>query len=133
MTAQTSSGDSGGPVVDTTGHVVALNVAGNPVAPAQNLAVPINLAQAFLRAAGIRPDPGPLTAHRLSGQEAFWQKRYRRALKSFKTVAELQSTEQGVGRTDPLVAEMIERCEQFIAAGEDRSPLWDRLQDLWRK
>ncbi|MEZ5964935.1 MAG: serine protease [Planctomycetota bacterium] len=38
MTANINHGDSGGPVLDEAGQVIAINVAGNPNAPAQNLA-----------------------------------------------------------------------------------------------
>jgi serine protease Do len=55
MTAETNHGDSGGSVLDDSGHVIALNVAGNDQAPAQNIAIPINMAKAFLTQAGVQP------------------------------------------------------------------------------
>lgn len=48
MTAIINHGDSGGPVIDDRGRVVAINVAGNPRAAAQNLAIPIDLAKPML-------------------------------------------------------------------------------------
>ena len=58
MTAQIDHGDSGGPVIDKDGKVIAINVWGDLVA--HKLAVPINLAKKYLAQAGISPERGLL-------------------------------------------------------------------------
>jgi S1-C subfamily serine protease len=47
--ADINHGDSGGPVFDSSGRLVGLNVAGNPDAPGQNLAVPVSLVHEILK------------------------------------------------------------------------------------
>jgi S1-C subfamily serine protease len=59
--ADINHGDSGGPVFDSTGALVGLNVAGNPDAPGQNLAVPISLVREILTANGIEVKSGEST------------------------------------------------------------------------
>jgi hypothetical protein len=61
MSALINHGDSGGPVIDRNGDVIAINVAFNNIAPGHNLAIPINAAQSFLKDAGVTPDPGLLS------------------------------------------------------------------------
>lgn len=119
VTAETGHGDSGGPVLDSEGRVVALNVAGNDQAPGQNVAVPINLARKYLQQAGIQHlDPGPVSEHWLHGQQEFARKEYAAALKEFKAVTRLQNggTEPlfGLGSdTNEYVADMMDQCRKL--------------------
>ncbi|MFO0955964.1 MAG: trypsin-like peptidase domain-containing protein [Isosphaeraceae bacterium] len=63
MTVPIDHGDSGGPVLDSRGRVVAINVGAAREGPgALKLAIPINVAREFLAKAGVKPDPGPLSA-----------------------------------------------------------------------
>jgi S1-C subfamily serine protease len=117
LTAEISPGDSGGPVVDEYGNVIAMNVAGNPNVPAQNVAIPINIAKELLQEANIKLDAGPVTDHWLKGQDAFWRGRRAAALDEFRTVAALQKRnpellpEFSNTVEDPYVAEMILKCQ----------------------
>jgi len=122
MTAETNHGDSGGPVVDEYGKVVGINVAGNPRAPAQNLAVPIDMGKELLKLKKITLDPGPLTEHWLAGQDAFWRQSYGTACKEFKKVAEMESGANPspklgsmvnkMSDADRYVKIMMEACEK---------------------
>ncbi|HLV80467.1 MAG TPA: serine protease [Chthonomonadaceae bacterium] len=115
LTAEINHGDSGGPVLDATGHVIGLNVAGNQEqGPAQNIAIPINLAKKYLAQAGVKLDPGPVTQHWILGQQRFAAKDYRGALDEFEKVERLQNGRLGVSvfgsDASPYVQEMIGLC-----------------------
>jgi hypothetical protein len=88
MTAAISHGDSGGPLLNSSGLVVGLNVAGNQEVSQQNLAVPISLVHRFL---ADDPDPGLLTEHWEKGQQYYWRKDYRKALAEFEIVQGLRA------------------------------------------
>jgi S1-C subfamily serine protease len=61
MSALINHGDSGGPVIDRNGDVIAITVTVNQLAPGHNGAVPINLAQRYLKQAGVTPETGRLS------------------------------------------------------------------------
>ncbi len=86
ITAAISEGDSGGPIVDRFGRVVALNVYGNQNRAGNNVAVPINLAMKFLDQAKVKPDTGALTPHWLTGQDYYSRGEYSKALQEFEIV-----------------------------------------------
>ena len=108
MTAEVNHGDSGGPVIDRNGNVVALNVAGTDI-PAHNLAVPVNLAKAFLKQAGINADPGSLSTHWMSGLNLFSQGQYAAAEKEFQQIIDLQGGQESKW-TSPYVLDMQRLC-----------------------
>jgi len=91
MTALIDFGDSGGPVFDRKGNVIGLNVGGNTNARV-TLAVPINVAKALLKKAGIKPDLGPLTKQWVRGLRAYGQGRYADAVKEFDLLMNDQLT-----------------------------------------
>ena len=79
MNAATNHGDSGGPVLDTSGKVIALNVGKAKVTNETNvlrLAIPINIAQEMLAKLGIKPDPGKLSAHWDRGLRLYAESKY---------------------------------------------------------
>jgi S1-C subfamily serine protease len=86
ITAAISEGDSGGPIMDRYGRVVALNVYGNQNRAGNNVAVPINLAKKYLTQAKVEPDSGPLTARWLAGQDYYARGEYTKALQEFEIV-----------------------------------------------
>lgn len=61
MSARSRPGDSGGPVVNKNGEVIALSAAMSTINDKSSYAIPINIAKEFLKSAGVNPDPGPLT------------------------------------------------------------------------
>lgn len=70
MTAGIDHGDSGGPVLNADGEVIAINVGGGSN-NATTLAVPIDVAREFLDKAGITPNPGQLTERWYEGLNAY--------------------------------------------------------------
>jgi hypothetical protein len=121
--------------VNDRGEVVAINVAGNPDAPAQTYAVPINIAKEFLKTAHITLDLGPQTEHWRAGHQAFAREEYTLAKKEFEAVKPLWKlalitglSEESSSERDP-VQEMVARCEAEIQAGHDRTSVWQRLRN----
>ncbi len=93
MDAATDSGDSGGPVVDLEGRVIAINVGRVKAAPDRSVlcvAIPINIAKNMLKELGIKPDPGRLSAHWDQGLRLFEQKKYEEALKEIQAAITIQ-------------------------------------------
>src|SRR5262249_44628817 len=84
--AAISEGDSGGPIVDRYGRVVALNDAGNVARAENNVAVPINLVKKYVEQAKVEAAPGRLTDHWMKGQQYFQRKEYAKALAEFEIV-----------------------------------------------
>jgi serine protease Do len=137
MTADISHGDSGGPVLDKNGRVIALNVAGTEIG-SHTVAVPINLAKDLMRKAGIKAQPGAITQLWDSALALFAQGRYRDAKVLLEAVAHQRDplfsnaiaavrTERSsspktltelFGRDtlnlDPYVKAMIERCDRKL-------------------
>jgi S1-C subfamily serine protease len=128
MTADTNHGDSGGPVLDKHGFVIGLNVAGylinkddaEHMLAGHNLAVPIDVAKPFLKAAGIdHLDPGPLTEHWERGLRLYAAEDYAGAEQEFAELLQLQESGgwpsgglpslPGAGG-DPYVKEVYVRC-----------------------
>ena len=120
MTANINHGDSGGPVLDSRGLVIAITVVVRENAPSHNLAIPINVAKELLRRAGITPDLGPLTAHWRNGVELFAAGQYPQAEQELETCAQMQG-EPGPGTfrlmpdpptVHPAVIELLARCRE---------------------
>jgi hypothetical protein len=143
MSADINHGDSGGPVLDEHGKVIAINVGGSlphvgpsneqlalafaqgGVSPAgHNYAVPINIAKEFIEKAGVKPDPGPVSRLWAEGLDLYSRGRYSEAEKKFQEVEDMQngsgtafysSTISRAGWfASPYVQEMKERCAKKL-------------------
>ena len=91
MSTGIEHGDSGGPVLDASGHVIAINVGSAEDKPGiLRLAVPIKLAKEMLVKLGIKPDPGELSAHWEKGLRLFEQKKYQDALDEIQAAIKVQ-------------------------------------------
>lgn len=122
--APINHGDSGGPVIDRSGNVVAMNVAGpNGISAGHNLAIPINVAKEFLRQAGINPDLGPLTQLWVEGLTLYARERYEEAAGKFAEVSRMQEGSSAPllvgnglapGNTNPYVQQMILKCRDKL-------------------
>jgi hypothetical protein len=117
MTADINHGDCGGPVLDKKGHVIGLNVDGyprkdSPELPGHALAVPINVAQPFLKAAGIdKLDPGPLTESWERGLRYYAAENYAAAEKEFADMLQLEAY-FGTGDDNPYVRQLHFLCQK---------------------
>ncbi len=100
MSVEINHGYSGGPVIDMHGRVIGLNVAVHPVqgnpslhVAGHTLAVPIDVAREFLKAAGIaKLDPGPLTEYWERGLRRFAAKDYAGAEKEFADLLQVETS-----------------------------------------
>ena len=138
MTANINHGDSGGPVIDEKGNVIAINVAGSQTAVAQNLAIPINLAKEFLaQAKVITIGRNEVTKTWYEACAALQAGRYADALPLFENVEKLQGGSALAGNLPGNLAgnlpgnlagnkggsqasEMIELCRQESGASGKR-------------
>jgi S1-C subfamily serine protease len=96
MTADINHGDSGGPVLDQGGRVIAINVGSAQGASSHTLAVPINLVKRMLDDLNIKPDAGSATAIWLNALGAYSKGDYQSADKLLDGLRELQSGQRGV-------------------------------------
>ncbi|MFI5401646.1 MAG: serine protease [Planctomycetota bacterium] len=102
MSAGISKGDSGGPVIDAHGRVIAINVGGGDN-NATTLAVPINVAREFLVKAGVKPDVGKLTERWTEGLAAFGSGDFAMASKLFDLIERFQGSDMMLtALPDPL-------------------------------
>lgn len=116
MTANINHGDSGGPVIDENGRVVAITVAGNERAPAQNVAIPINIAKTFLAQNKLTLGAsGKVTETWQRACDAVQRERYAEALPLFEEVDRLQAGWMFVGsRGGGQATEMIQHCRREL-------------------
>lgn len=118
MTAAIDHGDSGGPVLDAQGRVIAINMgyAGDRTNPLR-LAVPINVAKEYLTKAGVKPDPGKLAAHWEKALRLFGGGKYEECWAEVKVVRGIQEGESPTlsGRqTSWYVKDLGGRCLQKL-------------------
>ncbi|MFO0916510.1 MAG: trypsin-like peptidase domain-containing protein [Pirellulales bacterium] len=95
MTAGIDHGDSGGPLLDSDGRVIGINVGGGSN-NATTLAVPIDVAREFLNKAGIEPDPGTLTIRWHEGLAAYQKGDFQRAWELFDLVRKNQGSDMAL-------------------------------------
>ena len=132
MTANINHGDSGGPVVDEQGLVIAFTVAGNPNAPAQNLAIPIDIAKLFLAQARILTVESRVTQTWRQACEEFQARRFTKAMPLFEEVNRLQSGFPfGGGQDSGQAAAMIQHCRDEIQSGRDETSWWSQATGEW--
>lgn len=116
MTAPIDHGDSGGPVLDTQGNVIAINMAAaNDTRNPLRLVVPINLAKELLAKAGITPNPGKLSALWEQGLRLYAEGKYEASLEQILAVKRLQEGNALSGREASwYVKDMAGRCLQKL-------------------
>jgi S1-C subfamily serine protease len=91
MTADINHGDSGGPVVDPHGRVIAINAGSAQGLSSHTLAVPIDLARQMLKELNIKPDPGPVTALWISALNDYQHGRYAEAKTKLDVLQDIQT------------------------------------------
>jgi S1-C subfamily serine protease len=132
MTNDINHGDSGGPVINAQGFVVGLNVGSAQGASSHTLAVPINVAKAFLEEVGVTPDPGPATAAWVDALQAFAERDYDEARRKLTLLIEMQAGRRdekgniipdtgislilGTPEVNPYLFEMEKRVVRKLAA-----------------
>jgi serine protease Do len=107
-------GNSGGPVIDDSGHVVGVMTASDGP---ESIAVPMEVARQFTSRAGVRPVQGELGQSYAQAVAEFHQQHYRRALPLFRSVAGRMPRS-----ADADVQRYIADSTRAIAAGRDRTP-----------
>jgi len=118
--ASIEHGNSGGPVLDDRGQVVGLatfadaSAAAGPGVP-RSFAVPSAIALQLAGQAHVRVAQGQLGQDYQRAVGEFRQEHYRTALPAFQRAA------AGTAR-DPSVRQHVDRSQQAIAAGRDRTP-----------
>jgi serine protease Do len=119
--ASIEHGNSGGPVLDDRGQVVGLATFADAAAAAgrgvpRSFAVPSAVALELAGQARVRLAQGQLGQDYQRAVGDFRQDRYRSALPAFERAA-------GAATRDPSVQDHLDRSEQAIAAGRDRTLL----------
>ncbi len=119
MTAAINHGDSGGPVLDTQGRVIAINVGAASQEPgAICMAVPINVAKEYLAKAGVKPDPGPLSILWEKALRLYAKGEYQACYDQVQAVIRMQKGSPLANRKDReasyYVWDMAGRCLQKL-------------------
>jgi S1-C subfamily serine protease len=108
-------GNSGGPALDRNGQVVGLATFRGGGSQTYNFVLPIAVAREFTRQAHVRPAQGTLGERYTRAVSEYRNQHYRAALPLFQQVAKADLH-------NPYVAGYVERSNQAIAAGRDRTP-----------
>jgi serine protease Do len=113
--AQMEHGNSGGPALDRNGQVVGLATFRGGGSQRYNFVLPIAVTREFTRQAHVRPAQGSLGERYTRAVSEYRQQHYRAALPLFQQVAKADAN-------NPYVAGYVDRSNQAIAAGKDRTP-----------
>ena len=134
MNAEIDHGDSGGPVIDKAGNVIAINVAGVPLdtesklsMPGHKFAVPINVAKKYLKKAGVTPDRGPLGQSWDESLRLYDLRKYDDAATALWFI---QLTQEGI-HINPLIS--VSGQIPIHLGSTFTSPYVDEMIDLCRK
>ncbi len=119
MTAAINHGDSGGPVLDRSGKVIAINVGVATVAAESSvlrLAIPINVAKDMLAKLGIKPDPGKLSAHWERALRLYAESKYDESFQEIQAAIVLQKGKNFLENREAswYLRDMAGRCLQKL-------------------
>jgi S1-C subfamily serine protease len=108
MSADINHGDSGGPVLDSRGRVIAINVGSATGASGHTLAVPINYAREMLRDLHVQVDSGPATALWIEALADYNEQHYADANTKLNLLREIQAQVRDTnGRSMPLQSTLV--------------------------
>lgn len=110
-----AGGNSGGPAVNTKGEVIGIaswmaSQTSRMEGGSYAMFVPINQAKVFINQAGFTPERGLTDQVYQKAMEFFWDGKYEKALKEFKTVMEFYPRH-------PAVEKYILECNEWITKG----------------
>ncbi len=115
INAYTAGGNSGGPAINSKGEAIGICSFGPSVThyagDQYGFFIPINQAKIFINQAGFTPTSGLTDQVYKRALDYFWQKKYKEALKEFKTVLEFYPRH-------PSAERYILECNEKIVAGE---------------
>ena len=119
MTAVINHGDSGGPVLDRNGKVIAINVGIAKVTDEPSvfrLAIPVNVAKDMLAKLGIKPDPGKLSAHWERGLRLYSESKYEESFQEIQAAIVLQKGKNFLENREAswYLRDMAGRCLQKL-------------------
>lgn len=117
--ANTTHGNSGGPVINDKGEVIGLlTFRGNTVNGQEvqgfNFIIPSSTAQEFVRQAGTDTKVSPVDQKWREGLEHYWKQEYSYASKNFNEIVALFPDHNEARK-------LITDCQEHIAKGEDKS------------
>ncbi|HXB43995.1 MAG TPA: trypsin-like peptidase domain-containing protein [Puia sp.] len=117
MDANINHGSSGGPVCNSNGEVVGLTTFGSlensgALAAGLNFSIPVSILNEFMDSAGIEPAVSNATKLFVEGLDWFDRHYYRKALRDFGELSNLNVNY-------PTVQNYIAACKIRIARGED--------------
>lgn len=117
--ANTTHGNSGGPVINDKGEVIGLlTFRGNTVNGQEvqgfNFIIPSSTAQEFVRQAGTDIKVSPVDQKWREGLEHYWKQEYSYASKNFSEIVALFPDHNEARK-------LITDCQEHIAKGEDKS------------
>ncbi len=101
--ADISSGNSGGPALDSTGRVIGIATFGSTGAAAgYNWLVPTDVVMEFLNELNVKPSRGVLDQLYEQGLAAYWNGKYQTAINDFRLALELMPNH-------PIIPELVFR------------------------
>lgn len=118
FTAPVAEGNSGGPAINDRGEVVGIvTFRGDEVPGHGNTGFAYMITSStiaeFIRASGVRNEPGPTTRAYRRGMRMFWDEHYSEAARQFDETLRLFPDM-------PDVTRLREECRQMIARGKDK-------------
>ncbi|MBP7865162.1 MAG: trypsin-like peptidase domain-containing protein [Acidobacteria bacterium] len=118
FTAPVAEGNSGGPAINDRGEVVGIVTFRGDEAPGHGntgfaYMITASTITEFIRASGVRNEPGPTTRAYRRGMRMFWDEHYAEAARQFDETLRLFPDLSDVAR-------LREECRQMIARGRDK-------------